>query len=39
MIEDGRVHWQPAFDATRIAQQALILGVLLALLALRRRRD
>jgi uncharacterized spore protein YtfJ len=39
VIEDGNVRWQPAFDATRIAQQALIAGCLLALLILRSRRD
>jgi uncharacterized spore protein YtfJ len=39
VIEDGNVRWQPAFDATRIAQQALILGGVLALLVLRSRRD
>jgi uncharacterized spore protein YtfJ len=39
VIKDGEVRWQPAFDATRIAQQALIAGGLLALLVLRGRRD
>ena len=39
VIKDGDVRWQPAFDATRIAQQALIAGGLLALLVLRSRRD
>jgi uncharacterized spore protein YtfJ len=37
VIQDGNVRWQPAFDATRIVQQALIAGGLLALLLLRRR--
>jgi uncharacterized spore protein YtfJ len=37
VIEDGKVRWQPAFDATRIAQQALIAAGLLALVLLRRR--
>jgi uncharacterized spore protein YtfJ len=38
VIEDGNVRWQPAFDATRIAQQALIAGGLLALLLVMLRR-
>jgi uncharacterized spore protein YtfJ len=38
VIQNGNVHWQPAIDATRIAQQALIAAGLLALLALLRRR-
>jgi uncharacterized spore protein YtfJ len=39
VIENGNVRWQPAFDATRIAQQALIATGLIALLLLRRRGD
>jgi uncharacterized spore protein YtfJ len=38
VIQDGNVRWEPAIDATRIAQQALIAGGLLVLLALVRRR-
>jgi uncharacterized spore protein YtfJ len=37
VLENGNVRWKPAFDATRIAQQALIGVGLLALLALLRR--
>jgi uncharacterized spore protein YtfJ len=39
VIEGNSVRWKPAFDATRIAQQALIAAGLLALLALLRRGD
>jgi uncharacterized spore protein YtfJ len=37
VIQDGKVRWQPAFDATRIAQQLLVTGALLALVLLRNR--
>jgi uncharacterized spore protein YtfJ len=39
VIQDGDVRWQPAFDATRIAQLALVAAGLLALLVLRSRSD
>jgi uncharacterized spore protein YtfJ len=39
VIKDGDVRWQPAFDATRIAQQLLLTVGLLALLLLRRGGD
>jgi uncharacterized spore protein YtfJ len=39
VVQGGNVRWKSAFDATRIAQQALIAAGLLALLALLRRGD
>jgi uncharacterized spore protein YtfJ len=37
VISSGQVRWQPALDATRIAQQALIAAGLVALFMVRRR--
>jgi uncharacterized spore protein YtfJ len=37
VIAEGEVSWRPAFDVTRIAQQALIAAGLVAVLYLRRR--